>query len=86
MINGKNKIQFLQQEIKYQQIEQQLHDPQMISKIKNLETELLNQLCSELPNAFWERKKHIVEIPYEKDFNEKQIPTKGRPIQMNQEL
>ena len=43
-------------------------------------------MCSELPNAFWERKKHIVEIPYEKDFNEKQIPTKGRPIQMNQEL
>ena len=87
MINGKQKqIQYLQQEIKYQQIEQQLHDPQMISKIKNLETELLNQVCSELPNAFWERKKHIVEIPYKKDFNEKQIPTKARPIQMNQEL
>ena len=87
LINGKQKqIQYLQQEIKYQQIEQQLHDPQMISKIKNLETELLNQVCSELPNALWERKKHIVEIPYEKDFNEKQIPTKARPIQMNQEL
>ena len=87
LINGKQKqIQYLQQEIKYQQIEQQLHDQQMISKIKNLETELLNQVCSELPNAFWERKKHIVEIPYEKDFNEKQIPTKARPIQMNQEL
>ena len=28
----------------------------------------------------------MVSLPYEKDFNEKQIPTKARPIQMNQEL
>lgn len=87
LIDRKQKhILYLQQEIKYQQIEQQLHDPQIINKIKKLETELLAQVCSELPNAFWERKKHIVEIPYEKDFNEKNIPTKARPIQMNQEL
>ncbi|KAL5158522.1 hypothetical protein HKD37_15G042972 [Glycine soja] len=31
-------------------------------------------------------KKHIVDLPYEKDFREKQIPTKARPIQMNEEL
>jgi len=36
-----------------------------------------------LPNAFWERKKHIITLPYEKDFNEKQIPTKACPTQMN---
>ena len=28
----------------------------------------------------------MVSLPYEKDFNEKQIPTKARPIQMNPEL
>ena len=33
-----------------------------------------------------EQKKHIVELPYEKDFKESQIPTKARPIQMNEEL
>jgi len=39
-----------------------------------------------LPNVFWDRKKHIVDLPYEKDFREKQIPIKARPIQMNEEL
>ena len=43
-------------------------------------------ICSNLPHAFWNRKKHIVDLPYEKDFREKQIPTKARPIQMNEEL
>ena len=28
----------------------------------------------------------MVSLPYEKDFNEKQIPTKAKPIQMNPEL
>ena len=39
-----------------------------------------------MPHAFWDRKKHIVDLPYEKDFREKQIPTKAKPIQMNEEL
>jgi len=39
-----------------------------------------------LPHAFWNRKKHIVDLPYEKDFRGKQIPMKARPIQMNEEL
>ena len=28
----------------------------------------------------------MVSLPYEKDFNEKQIPIKARPIQMSPEL
>ena len=28
----------------------------------------------------------MVSLPYEKDFNEKQIPTKARPIQISPEL
>ena len=28
----------------------------------------------------------MISLPYEKDFNEKQIPTKTRPIQMSPEL
>ena len=38
------------------------------------------------PNAFWNRKQHIVHLPYVKNFEEKNIPTKARPIQMNKEL
>ena len=46
---------------------------------------LIDDVCSDVPNAFWHRKKHIVDLPYVKDFNEKNIPTKARPIQMNSE-
>ncbi|KAK4384225.1 hypothetical protein Sango_3080600, partial [Sesamum angolense] len=44
-------------------------------------TEILNA-ADDIPNAFWERKKHVVTLPYEKDFKESQIPTKARPIAM----
>ena len=44
---------------------------------------LIDDVCSNVPNAFWHRKKHIVDLPYVKDFNEENIPTKARPIQMN---
>ncbi|KAG5591045.1 hypothetical protein H5410_041559 [Solanum commersonii] len=37
------------------------------------------------PNAFWNKKKHVVSLPYEDDFNENNIPTKARPCQMNSE-
>ena len=46
---------------------------------------MINDVCSNIPNAFWFRKKHIVNLPYVEDFNEKNIPTKARPIQMNVE-
>ncbi|KAL6338405.1 hypothetical protein AAG906_020489 [Vitis piasezkii] len=32
------------------------------------------------------KKQHEVELPYEPDFSEKNIPTKARPIQMNKDL
>ena len=87
LIKGKqNHIQYLQNEIAYKKIEEQLKMPYIISKIKAIENDILNQICSELPNAFWERKQHTVELPYIKEFNERNIPTKARPIQMNKEL
>jgi len=46
---------------------------------------LIDDICSDVPNVFWHRKKHIVDLPYVKDFNEKNIPTKAHPIQMNAE-
>ena len=38
------------------------------------------------PNTFWDRKQHMVELLYEKDFNKRNIPTKARFIQMIEEL
>ena len=29
---------------------------------------------------------HVIDLPYENDFDESQIPTKARPIQMNKTL
>ena len=52
----------------------------------NFENKIKNEICANLPNAFWHRKQHIISLPYESDFNERNIPTKTRPIQMNQEL
>ena len=46
---------------------------------------MIGEVCSDLPNAFWHRRKHIVKLPYVKDFDENNIPTKTCPIQMNSE-
>ena len=37
------------------------------------------------PRIFGKGKKHIVNLPYVKDFNEKNIPTKACLIQINAE-
>ena len=54
-----------------------------IEKFKN---KIVRNICSNLPNAFWHRKHHEVELPYEPNFSEKNIPIKTRPIWMNKEL
>jgi len=43
------------------------------------------EICETNPTNFWHRKKYISALPYIDNFDEKQIPTKARPIQMNQE-
>ena len=71
--------------MKYKKITEQLFDKLLQSKIDNFQKMLINDVCSDVPNAFWHRKKHIVDLPYDKDFDEKNIPTKARPIQMKVE-
>ena len=58
----------------------------MLETINNFQKKLVNDICSDIPNAFWHRKQHIVKLPYIKEFNESKIPTKARPIQMSQEV
>ncbi|GAV90889.1 LOW QUALITY PROTEIN: hypothetical protein CFOL_v3_34289, partial [Cephalotus follicularis] len=52
----------------------------------SLKNNIINNLCSDLPDAFWHMKRHVVSLPYEKDFSERNILTKARPIQMTHEL
>ena len=86
LIHAKIKdLNFLQQEVRYKKIVEQIADKLLQSKIDNFLKMLIGDVCSDVPNAFWHRKKHIVDLPYVKDFNEKNIPIKARPIQMNAE-
>jgi len=63
-----------------------LQHPTLQKKIADLEQVIKTKFCADLPNAFWERKRHIISLPYEKDLHERMIPTKARPLQMNAEL
>ena len=81
-----NKILYLKDDIMYLRINQQLKDTRIQQRIKQIQDLYTKEICSDIPNAFWERKKHIVSLPYEKDFSERNIPTKARPIQMNHDL
>jgi len=63
-----------------------LQNPSLEKKISDFDQVIKTKICAALPNAFWERKQHIISLPYEKDFNERMIPTKARPTQMNAEL
>ena len=81
-----NQVKFLKKEIQYEKTKENLDSKQIQERIKHIQQQIENNLCSSIPNAFWNRKQHMVSLPYETDFNEKQIPTKARPIQMNPEL
>ena len=76
----------LKSEIIYERIADQLTDPILNHKLEVFRQQIEIEICSNLPTAFWYRHRHIVKLPYEKDFNERQVPTKARPIQMNNEL
>jgi hypothetical protein len=72
LISTKTKqLNFLKQEVKYKKIVQQLYDKLLQSKISTFNNKIVDTGCSELPNAFWHRKKHIVSLPYVKDFSKK---------------
>ena len=86
-IYQKNKhLLSLKSKIIYERIVDQLTEPILNHKIKVFRQQIEAEICSNIPTAFWHRHQHIVQLPYEKDFNERQIPTKARPIQMNNEL
>ena len=82
----KNHVNFLKQEINMIRIEEQLKVKKTQDAIENLKNNIVREVCSNIPNAFWHWKQHEVELPYEPEFSEKHIPTKAKPIQMNKDL
>ena len=70
-------IKYLQEEIRYKKVEDQLACKTLQEEIRKFEEKLKQEVCSDLPTAFWHRKRHEVALPYVKDFNEKDIPTKA---------
>ena len=79
-------LDYLKDDLRYTRVEEQLACKNIQDEIRKFEEKLKQEICSDLPTAFWHRKRHEVALPYVKDFNEKDIPTKARPIQMNHEL
>ena len=61
----------LKSEIIYERIVDQLTDSILNQKIEVFRQQIEIEICSNLPTAFWHRRRHIVQLPYEKDFNER---------------
>ena len=61
----------LKSEIIYERIADQLTDSILNQKIEVFRQQIETEICSNLPTAFWHRRRHIVQLPYEKDFNER---------------
>jgi inorganic pyrophosphatase/exopolyphosphatase len=76
------QIMFLKQ--KHKRIKEQLNDPLLQQRIKSFQ--IKSEICANIPKAFGYNKNHVVQLPYESNFDKKIILTKIRPIQMNQEL
>ena len=79
-------INFLSKEIHYKKVEEQFLENKVQKIIKEIQDIFQKEICSDLPNAFWSRKKHKISLPYIQIFDESKIPTKARPIQMNEKL
>jgi hypothetical protein len=87
LIHGKQfHVHDLQNHVSFCRLNKQLQSSDLQKKIIDFQNKIEQQICSDLPNAFWKRKQHIVDLPYEDTFSEKLIPTKARPIQMNADL
>ena len=75
-----NNLFCLKKDLDLQRIENQLQNDFIQRKISDFKSLIEKEICADLPYAFWNRKQHMVYLPYENSFDEKKIPTKARPI------
>jgi hypothetical protein len=87
LIHGKPfHLHDLQNHVSFCRLDKKLQDPVLQKEIANFQNKIEQEICSDLPTAFWKRKQHIVDLPYEDTFSKTLIPIKARPIQMNTDL
>ncbi|KAG5599622.1 hypothetical protein H5410_030992 [Solanum commersonii] len=87
LINMKQKhVDSLQLELFSMNIFDTLRSINVQEKIKLISKQIAIDIFADRPSAFWNRKNHIVTLPYEDTFSEDDIPTKSHPCQMNVEL
>lgn len=85
LIFKEKHIKFLQKDVQLLNISSQINSPEIKLSVDQISKRILQEICSDLPNAFQDRRQHVP-LPYEKDFDESKIPTKAHPAQMNYEL
>ena len=69
-------VDYLQLEIFSMNIFDTLKSAKVQENIKLISEKMAIDICADHPSAFWNRKKHIVTLPYEDDFSMENIPTK----------
>ena len=75
LISAKTKhLNFLQQEVKYKKIYEQLADKLLQSKIFAFNNKIVDTVCSELPNAFGIGRNILFLYPTSKIFLRKRFP------------
>jgi hypothetical protein len=52
-------------------IEQQLQNLVLQKGTSDFRNKIESEICSDLPNPFWKRKQHVVDLPYDDNFNGK---------------
>jgi hypothetical protein len=69
LIHGKQfRLYDLQNTISFYQIDKQLQDLVLQKKIIDFQSKNEQEICSDLPIAFWKRKQHVVDLSYEDTF------------------
>ena len=58
-------LMHLQQDVKFQRIQEQIQTDLIKSRIFDFQKQVKNEVCYDLPNAFWDKKQYIVDLPYE---------------------
>ncbi|RDY03800.1 hypothetical protein CR513_12571, partial [Mucuna pruriens] len=76
----------LNREIKFKRVEDQLKSNNIQKVIKGLKNKIIKEICEINLTAFWHRKKYEISLPYIKDFNERNIPTKEIKEYLEKEL
>ncbi|KAG5579985.1 hypothetical protein H5410_050612 [Solanum commersonii] len=83
LISKNQQVNFIKDEINNIGVDTILQNSKLQENISFLKNQFSLKICGDHPNEFWNRKKHVVGLPYEDNFNNSNIPTKARPCQMN---